>query len=533
MSKAIVARWPGTWVDPFTKSGEEHMRTAIFERSQPLRFRDVRRHTGWTVVEGKPTYLHQGGGIDASGQNVDAETHLADRLRHADLPAPLDPGPELRDAAKAVLRLLEVAPDRVMVPLVAGVHRAVLGSLLPITFSIFISGLTGARKTSLAEVIQSFWGPGFMGNSPENWSSTENRIEKTIFDAKDAVVLIDDFKPGATAPEQREMRKKSQRVFQNAGNRVGRGRDTASGEERQTRYPRGLILATGEESPKSESTVARLYLTILTSGDVDTDVLTEAQEAAASGVYSRYLSSYIHSVAGQYTTHEATLKKTHQTLLAKARREKFSHTRLPDSLASLALGWEQFADFIEGIGALIPSEVHALRQRGWVALVEGVKLQGKAQQEEQPAVLFMTYLRSAIASGRAHLSGLEGLAPPYATSWGWRLDPRSDEGDVCHHPQGEWVGWMHPRNRNLVYLDPTATYSVVEGIARSHGGVFPVSKDALHRALDQAGLLAKKSKGHLTTTSRYCEQVRRVLCLKVSDFEAADHGSVTESNGVE
>jgi hypothetical protein len=177
--------------------------------------------------------------------------------------------------------------------------------------------------------------------------------------------------------------------------------------------------------------------------------------------------------------------------------------------------------------------VHALRQRGWAALVEGVKCQGKAQKEEQPAVLFMTYLRSAIASGRAHVSGLDGLPPPSPTSWGWRRDPRSDEWGMCLHPQGEWVGWMNPRNRNLVYLDPTATYSVVEGIARSHGCVFPVSKDALHRALDQAGLLAKKSKGYLTTTSRFCQQVKRVLCLKVSDFESADHGSVTEGNGVD
>ena len=342
-------------------------------------------------------------------------------------------------------------------------------------------------------------------------------IEKMTFEAKDMLLLIDDYKPGITARERSEMREKAHRIFQNAGNRVGRGRDTASGEDRPTRYPRALAFATGEEAPKSESTVARLLLLNLAPGEVDTAVLTEAQDVAADGVYARYLSSFIGSIAGQYTTHKQTLKKTHQALLVEARKQKLTHARLPDTVASLALGWELFADFIEGIGALTPAEVHELRQRGWKALVEAATLQGHTQCEEQPAEIFMTYLRSAISSGLAHLSTSEGNAPPYAQQWGWRRDQHSD--DDVFQSKGNWVGWLPaPSQSALVYLDPTSAYSIVERVARDHGEVFPVSKQALQGALDDAGLLAKKSKGNRTTTVRYCGQAKRVLCLRQADF---------------
>ena len=164
----------------------------------------------------------------------DVETSLPDRLQQVDLPAPISPGPELLAAVQAVLRLLDVAPDRVMIPLLAALHRSITGSLLPVLYSVFLAGPTGAMKSSLADLIQCFWGLAFLLQRPENWTSTANRIEKMTFEAKDMVLLIDDFKPGITARQRSEMREKAHRIFQNAGNRVGRGRDTASGEDRPT-----------------------------------------------------------------------------------------------------------------------------------------------------------------------------------------------------------------------------------------------------------------------------------------------------------
>jgi len=518
-NRSLQTAWPGIRLDVHTRNVEDHLRDAIIECSAPLKERHVYRHTGWKQIEDGWTYLHASGGINATGLNPDVETALPDRLQQVELPAPLLPGPELRADVQAVLRVLDVAPDRVTVPLLAAVHRSILGSLLPITYSVFLAGPTGAMKSSLADLVQSFWGLDFLHQRPENWSSTANRIEKMCFEAKDMVLLIDDYKPGITARERSEMHEKAHRIFQNAGNRVGRGRDTASGEDRQTRYSRSLALATGEEAPKSESTVARLLLLHLAPGEVDTKILTEAQEAGAGGIFSHHLSSFVRSVADQYATLQHTLKKRNEALRVEARKQDLEHTRLPDTVASLALGWEMFADFIEGIGATTHEETHALRRRGWAALVEAATQQGNTQRQEQPAVLFMTYLRSAIASGLAHLTNAEGDAPLPPAQWGWRRDPRSEELDV-YVPQGRRVGWTKHTSLqgDLVFLDPSAAYTIVERVARDHGAVFPVSKDALVSALDDAGLLAKKNKGNRTVTARCCGQAQRVLCLRKADF---------------
>ena len=139
---SMLAEWPGTTVEPHQRNADNLLRNAIFEYSEPLKKRHVYKHTGWKQLDGRWTYLHAGGGIDARGLNTAAETSLSDRLRLVDLPEPLSlekDGPELHAAGAAVLRLLDVAPDRVMIPLVAALHRAITASLLPVSYSIFLA----------------------------------------------------------------------------------------------------------------------------------------------------------------------------------------------------------------------------------------------------------------------------------------------------------------------------------------------------------------------------------------------------------
>jgi hypothetical protein len=94
-----------------------------------------------------------------------------------------------------------------------------------------------------------------------------------------------------------------------------------------------------------------------------------------------------------------------------------------------------------------------------------------------------------------------------------------------YRAQGRQVGWITsaPLVGDLVYLDSTSAYSIVEKTARDHGSVFPVSKDALVSALDEAGLLAKKAKGHRTTTAMLCGKKRRVFCFQQSTFSDSSY----------
>ncbi len=520
-SHKLLEEWPGTFMEPHVRDSDAMLRKAIIEHSQPIKEVSRYRFTGWKKFDGQWTYLHAGGGIDSQGLHPDIKTCLPDRLALVNLPEPLHENSDaMRAAAIAVLRLLDVAPDRVMVPLIAAVHRAIIASLLPLEYSVFLNGLTGVLKTSLADVFQCFWTPENRSDRIQSWSSTANAIEKTLFLAKDMLVLVDEYKPGGEKTDRSEMQRSAKRIFQNVGNSAGRQRDTASGEDRQTRWPRAMVLATGEEAPPTESTQARLILLSLSPGDVDTAVLTEAQKAADSGSFANYLATFIRSVASKYEDlASGKLKDRYEKLRIEARKHDFAHPRFPDTVASLALGWNMFASFIESAGVLTKTEAKELRRRGWNALVEAVTVQGQAQREEQPAVLFMTYLCSAFSSERVHLTDVLGGQPHRPERWGWRMEDRGDE-EAIWKAQGLAIGWTvnTGSHHHLVYLDPTAAYGIVGRIAHEEGGSFPVTKNALLSALKDSGLLARTDKGRCTVKELWKEKRSRLLCLNQKDF---------------
>src|SRR5206468_10232245 len=62
---------------------------------------------------------------------------------------------ELTSAIRATLRILDLAPDRVTVPLLGAVTRAVIGGT---DFSLHLTGPTGMGKSELAALGQQHYG---------------------------------------------------------------------------------------------------------------------------------------------------------------------------------------------------------------------------------------------------------------------------------------------------------------------------------------------------------------------------------------
>jgi hypothetical protein len=61
---------------------------------------------------------------------------------------------------------------------------------------VFLAGYTGSQKTELSAIDQAHFGAEFNGrNLPGNWSSTSNALEYQAFQAKDAILTVDDFAP--------------------------------------------------------------------------------------------------------------------------------------------------------------------------------------------------------------------------------------------------------------------------------------------------------------------------------------------------
>jgi len=291
--------------------------------------RTVHTHTGWRKLYEGWAYLHGGGALGATGAVTGVETSLPAALAPFILPAS-PTGAELRSAIRASLAVLDFAPDRVTVPTLGAVWRSILGAA---DFSVFIYGATGRFKTALASLLQQHFGTGFAAHRlPGSWASTANFNEVLAFIAKDTLLVIDDFRPGAA--ERRRLAGEADRLLRAAANGAGRGRLKSDDSLRPAHPPRALILATGEERPSGESLIARMLLVEVTPGDIDPKRLSACQRDAAGGLYAQAMAGYIQWLAPRLDQVRAEMRAAHARSREQAAHAGL-HRRTPGIVADL------------------------------------------------------------------------------------------------------------------------------------------------------------------------------------------------------
>lgn len=488
----------------------DHARAAIQVLSDSPARRNIYTHLGWRREGESWIYLHAGGAIGENGPARDIEVRPPEALRLFVLPDP-PVGTDVVLAIRASLRLMDLAPDRVMIPLIAAVFRSVLG---PADFSLHLTGPTGAGKTELAALAQQHFGSD-MGprRLPGSWSSTGNALEGLAFAAKDTLIVVDDFAPtGATSDIQRYHRE-ADRVLRAQGNHTGRQRMRADATLRPTKAPRGLILSTGEDIPRGLSLRARLITIEVSPVDLEWSRLSACQADGASGQYAKAMAALVRWLAPR-------LDEVRQRLRAEAeeyRQRAFAsdqHRRTASIVADLAVGWRLLLEFAQATGAITPEQVDQWWARGWHALGMLATDQGRHQRDSNPAHLFLALLGGAVASGRAHVAGPDGKEPDTPEAWGWRAVTvgTGDNEREEWRPGGDRVGWL---DAHSLYLDPHAAFAAAQRFGRDGGELVPISLRTLTRRLKEQGLLleSEESRG-VFTVRRMLEGKRRdVLSL--------------------
>ncbi|PFG75310.1 bifunctional DNA primase/polymerase [Tepidiforma thermophila] len=490
-------RWPVAKLGPEAQvaagpSKRDHLRAAIQAISSRagIARRHVYAHLGWREADGRHAFLHAGGAVGADG----LEVRLPAELGRFVLPAP-PAGDELRAAISGALALLDVAPDRVSVPLLAA---AVLPPLLEPDFAIHLAGPTGARKTELAALVQRFYGAGMDARHlPASWRSTANALETLAFLAKDCVLVVDDFVPSGSAQDAARLYREAEQLLRGAGNHAGRQRLSRDARLRAARPPRCLVLSTGEDIPPGHSLRARTWVVEVEPDDVDLDRLTELQRLAADGVFAGALASYLAWLAPQLDARRAAARARVEARRAELAAGRHGRTAAAQAALETALG--AFLEFAVEAGAITAGEAGGLMARAVEALGdEGAAVQAAAQRESDPARRFLDLIRSALGSGLAHVASRDGKAPPPddADAWGWREESRGDEWRW--HPRGVCIGWLDGAD---LYLDPDAAMRVAQGAAPP-GDSLLATRRAMSRALRQAGLLASIEQQRETATVR-------------------------------
>ncbi len=480
---------------------QEHARTAIQMLSTEKEQRTVFAHVGWIHVEGAWLYLHSGGAIGAEGLRTDLSVHLPESLSGYLLPIPPD-GDALSDCIRASLGVIDIGPDGVTFPLIAATYLAPLGN---VDLSLWLAGPTGVFKSALAAISQQHYGSRMDARHlPASWSSTGNALEGLAFAAKDAVMVVDDFAPAGSQADINRLHREADRLLRAQGNTSGRQRMRADASIRDAKPPRGLILSTGEDIARGQSLRARMMILELSPGQTNLQRLSRMQKYAEEGVLAKSFSGYLQFLAAdldgirqQYSEKVTTLR---DSLVSS-----MSHMRTPDIVAKLHVGFGFFLDFAVRAGAIDHRTAEKLGRRCLTALISAAQLQGAHQRASDPVHLFISLIRSALVSGRAHVASPDGGIPENAQAWGWRA-----EGFTDSRPLGQRIGWTKGED---LYLDGAATYAAANQMARDLGDNLPVGENTLRKRLEEKGILLSRERARDTPAVRRKLEgaVRKVL----------------------
>lgn len=504
--------WP---MDRFTHhaiispGAEPAARAAIQALSRQSAPKVVRTHTGWSEQEGQPIFMHAGGAIVRDGLAADIEVDFDGKTRLFRLPDPNVNG-QVKDAIQASLRMLDLAPARITFPLYAAIWRVPMG---PVNTSIFLSGQTQVGKTQLAALAQQHFGAEMTAeNLPASWIDTANSLESKLYTLKDVLCVIDDFNPQGPDGDIQRMHALADRVIRSQGNKTGRGRMTSDIRQRSPRWPRGMIVSTGEETPRGHSLRARMVILDVSPGDVRFgSALTAAQTAAVQGAYALAMAAYVQWLAPQMAEMEDRLRNE---LIALRQAEAMGDSRrAPDNLAQLAIGLNSFLRFAVEKGGISETRAAAVLDQWRRVMKEVLMDQDRQQAGNEPCRMFIEMLRGAMASGKAHVADTDGCEPRQAKRWGWREDAGGEK--LVLRPMGDCIGWV---DDDEVYLEPQASYAVAKKMARDMGENFPILSKTLHKRLKDRKMLTcwNEQQQELTVRRMIVGTRRRVLSISAN-----------------
>ncbi len=485
----ILSEWGPEAIVSAGQGAKDRLREAIQILSGRVRTRRVFAHSGWRRIDDQPVYLHAGGAIGRDGPVEGIAVELSGDLRRLCLgqaPACAD---MLNEAVSASLALLRIAPFSVMAPLLGATYLAPLRELLrPEEPDLvpWLHGPSGQKKSEIAALGQSHFGDFPRLRPPASFEATPNAIERILFAAKDALVLVDDYHPAADRRQQERMSAIAVRLLRSAGNLSGRPRMRPDTTLRPELAPRALPLVTGECLPAGHSTVARMFPIPIEPDTVNLKELSQAQ--ARRGLLPIAMGSYVRHVAARHDEFRDRLPSRFRDLRDRALSAVRGHAREPGQVAHLFLGLEAAVEFAVGVTAISRSTADEILADAWSNLLKLALEHASEVHLETPQDLFLALLRDGLVARRIYVETLSGDEPPGPGAWGWEPDVSSEGLPAFRRPRAaDRIGFV---DDDWVYLLPEAAYRYVTVAARASGRTFPVEMRTLHRRLDEAGWIA-------------------------------------------
>ena len=378
----------------------------------------------------------------------------------------------------AYLMECKLVPADILYPLLAYIFLSPLieflrrGGCVP-KFVLFLVGKTGARKSTLAALMLSFFGRFTATELPLSFRDTPNSIVHYAFSLKDVPTVIDDFHPADTQ-EGKKLTATAQSIMRSYGDRQGRGRLKVDASPMESRPPQGNAIITGEYPPDiGESGTARYLALELRESDVDLKVLSHFQKEAAKGKFQNCTYGFIQFLKETFLCDERTVAEFEKTLVSvfESRRNLFlesgirCHGRVPEIVAHLEVSMKILLMFLESRNALSAERCEEISKEFTHILYRIASLQAENIEKDKPTHIFIRKLYSMIQSGQVVVRKRSAYTP----------------GD---YSPPNFVGY---EDNNYYFLNKDAAHRQVKKLCEDQGESFSISVLSLTKALAEEG----------------------------------------------
>lgn len=377
------------------KEFEDKIQHAIETENVPLEI--IYPVAGWRNVPGYgPRYVYQGGMI---GENKNMLVHTASDKYTLDLNKEVPPA-TVFEKAIGMLRICPVAAASWVLWLF--LHVSILCTLYeeaghPLNFLMGVNGITNSRKTSLALAITKLFDRDHMVADAEFATATAGGIEKVHGLYKDAVVIIDDFKPGIDRHEQRQLTAKLDTLARFNGNRVEKKRmmDFFSNADEKFFPIYGGCVMTMEHVEGVTSSLSRMFLTNIEIDSVDNERLAYYQKE--KWILPTHIYHYLEWVTNHYENVIKYIKKRFPELRLE---HEFEFGRYDEMYATLMLSVELLIEYARANGFWTETEYQWFHSESEAILCNELRMMGKDVMARDKSAIVVKALTDALLTGK-------------------------------------------------------------------------------------------------------------------------------------
>ena len=374
-----------------------------------------------------------------------------------------------RNSSKYVLEMLDVASHSLTIPMLSIVLLSLVHSRMVANGTFFkgvccIVAPTQSFKTTLASLFFD------LRNGVEadiNFEATIAAIIRTIGNTRDATIILDDYKPGATKTESKDMLKKISTVVRMCSDSSGGVKKAGTQNSTVSNIAHGLVVVTAEQIQINvQSTLARLLVLEADRKSVNKDKLTYFQ--ANHSEYEAFIREFIRYIC-VYGVEKYCKKliqrflKERDMLRAKLNEDMPMDNRTNDMCTWLHISFREFLRYALQIGAINEEQFGTYVEKAEKIFLSIMENQAERVAELDDVKRFFKGLQILIETNEANIE---------------KLQPRNSSFTAPNSKSA--IGFS---KKGYVYLKNNVALQQVISYYHRFGREFAVGESALRKKL--------------------------------------------------